>query len=97
MTDDWKIKTKNRRNEMINPENFDEGDTQVAKEFKDMSKEEELSFQQGKLQTQKEILEMIRELNEELRKNNTIWRLNGDELNDLWEETLIQKIEELGK
>lgn len=42
----------------------------------------------------KNILERIEDFNDSLRKDNLIWRLGADELNDLWEEKVKEIIKE---
>lgn len=38
-----------------------------------------------------QIKEILREINDDLRKSNKIWEISGDQLNDLWEEEVIKR------
>jgi len=49
-------------------------------------------IEEGITSERKRVCEIIGNLNEQFRKDNTIWRNNGDELNDLWEEELLAQI-----
>lgn len=50
-------------------------------------------FQEGQLAEQQRIIELIKDLNLTFLKDNSVWKLTGDELNDLWEEKLLSKIQ----
>ena len=73
-------------------EAFEQGRASAIKDF-EVLKQSQLDKARASMKS--DILKEIEDLNGQLRHDNTIWRLNGDELNDLWEERLKQSIQQI--